>query len=295
MGAGLVVRVRETRGDRAFLYGSYAGLSVAAFLALFPLFYVVSVSITPFEEVLRHGGFVVFPRRITFSAYGQFLSRSTIPKAYAVTVYITLFGTLINMILTTLVAYPLSRSTLPGRRSLLVFILLPMVFTGGIIPTYIVVRSYGLLNTFWAMMLPGAIWTFNSIVMKTFFERMEQSLFDAATIDGAGEVAILIRIVLPLSLPVMSTVGLFYGVAHWNEFFQAIIYISDPGKLPLQPVLRNILIGAEQTTVDSADITLPADTLKMAAVVLTAVPILLVYPFLQKHFTKGVLLGSVKG
>lgn len=290
-----MVRVRESAGDRAFLFFSYAGLTLAALISLFPLLYVVSVSITPFEEVLRHGGFVVFPRKVTLDAYVQFLSRSTIPRAYLVTLYITVVGTVINLVLTTLLAYPLSRQALPGRRLLLLYVLFPMVFTGGIIPTYIIVRTYGLLNTYWAMMLPFAIWTFNAIVMKTFFGQIEQSLLDAATIDGASESAVLTRIVLPLSLPVLSTVGLFYGVNHWNEFFQAIIYISDPDMLPLQPVLRNILIGAESSTVDSADITLPADTLKMAAVVLTAIPILSVYPFLQKYFTKGVLLGSVKG
>jgi putative aldouronate transport system permease protein len=290
-----MVGIRQSAGDRIFLGLVYGILSLMAFVAIFPLMYVISVSITPFEEVLRHGGFVVFPRKITLDAYGEFLTRSTIPRAYGVTVFITVVGTAINLILTTLVAYPLSRDTLPGRRVFLVFILIPMVFTGGIIPTYIVVRSFGLLNSLWAMILPGAVWTFNSIVMKTFFERMEASLIDAAVIDGAGDLAVLVRIVLPLSLPVISTVGLFYGVAHWNEFFQAIIYISDPDKLPLQPVLRNILIGAEQATVDTADFSLPADTLKMAAVVLTAIPILMVYPFLQKHFTKGILLGSVKG
>ncbi len=290
-----MVAVRETFSDRLFLFACYTFLTIMAFLAVFPLLYVVSVSITPFEEVLRHGGFVVVPRKVTLEAYAQFLSRTTIPRAYLVTTYITIAGTAINLFLTTLLAYPLSRKSLPGRGALLIFVILPMVFTGGIIPTYIVVRSYGLLNTYWAMMLPWAIWTFNAVVMKTFFEQIEQSLLDAATIDGAGEFTVLWRIVLPLSLPVLSTVGLFYGVNHWNEFFQAIMYISDPDMLPLQPVLRNILIGAESPTVDSVDVTLPADTLKMAAVVLTALPILMVYPFLQKHFTKGVLLGSVKG
>jgi putative aldouronate transport system permease protein len=290
-----VVTVRHPASDRLFVSSVYAALALGALAVVFPFLYVLAVSVTPFEEVLKHGGFILLPRKITLDAYVQFLTRSTIPRAYAVTVSLTVAGTAVNLLLTTLIAYPLSRRTLPGRSLLLMFILIPMVFGGGIIPTYIIVRSLGLLDSYLALILPGAVWTFNAIIMKTFFERMEPGLLEAATIDGAGELTILFRIVLPLSLPVMSTVGLYYAVAHWNQFFAAIMYLSTRSKYPLQPILREIITGAESVAVDHADFSVPPDTLKMAAVMLTAVPVMLVYPFLQKHFTQGVLLGSIKG
>jgi len=290
-----MVKIRSSVSDRVFVAFVHAALGVTGMLVVLPFLYVIAVSLTPFSEVLRHGGFLLVPRQITFEAYVQFLTRSTIPKAYLVTVMLTLCGTAVNLILTTLLAYPLSRKTLPGRGALLVFIVVPMVFAGGIIPTYVIVRSLGLLDSYLSLILPGAVWTYNAIVMKTFFEGMEAGLLEAARIDGAGEFTVLFRIILPLSLPVMTTIGLFYGVAHWNQFFAPIMYLTTRGKYPLQPILREIIMGAENAAVDAVEYSVPPDTLKMAAVVMTALPVLLVYPFLQKHFTQGVLLGSLKG
>ena len=280
-------------GDRIFDAVVYLILALVGVAAVFPLLYVVSVSVTPFGEVLRQGGFVVIPRSITFDAYRQFLGRSDITRAFGVTAFITVVGTLINLVLTTLMAYPLSKRNLPGRGIFLFFVVFTLLFSGGIIPTYLVVKGTGLIDTVWAMIIPNAIWSFNVLVMKSFFESLPEELFESARLDGAGELRALWQIALPLSLPVMLTVGLFYAVGHWNEFFQALMYVTDRTLQPLQIVIRGIL--QQSQSLESAESMVPTATLQMAAVVLASLPILLVYPFIQKHFTKGVLLGSVKG
>ena len=280
-------------GDRVFDAVVYIILALVGVAAVFPLLYVVSVSVTPFGEVLRQGGFVVIPRSITFDAYRQFLGRSDITRAFGVTAFITVVGTLINLVLTTLMAYPLSKRNLPGRGIFLFFVVFTLLFSGGIIPTYLVVKGTGLIDTVWAMIIPNAIWSFNVLVMKSFFESLPEELFESARLDGAGELRALWQIALPLSLPVMLTVGLFYAVGHWNEFFQALMYVTDRTLQPLQIVIRGIL--QQSQSLESAESMVPTATLQMAAVVLASLPILLVYPFIQKHFTKGVLLGSVKG
>jgi putative aldouronate transport system permease protein len=168
-----------------------------------------------------------------------------------------------------------------------------MLFSAGMIPTYLMVKATGLLDTVWAMIVPNAIWVFNVLIMKTFFENIPQDLIEAARIDGAGELRILLQLMLPLSVPVMLTLGLFYAVGHWNEFFQAILYVRDTDLQPLQVVVRNLLARSQST--ENVDAALPLVTVQMAAVVVAALPMVVVYPFIQKHFQKGVLLGSVKG
>lgn len=271
----------------------YAALILVGVISVFPLLFVVSASLTPYGEVLRNGGYVVIPRQITFDAYEQLLADPAIPRALSVTVFITVVGTLVNMLLTTLMAYPLSRKDLPGRSAFLMVALFTMLFSAGMIPTYLMVKATGLLDTVWAMIVPNAIWVFNVLIMKTFFENIPQDLIEAARIDGAGELRILLQVVLPLSVPVMLTLGLFYAVGHWNEFFQAILYVRDTDLQPLQVVVRNLLARSQST--ENVDAALPLVTVQMAAVVVAALPMIVVYPFIQKHFQKGVLLGSVKG
>ncbi|RAV21333.1 carbohydrate ABC transporter permease [Paenibacillus contaminans] len=275
-----------------FIYTILIGLVVSI---IFPLLYVVSVSLTPYSEVLKHGGFLIIPREITLAAYKAFLSDDIIPRAYAVTIFITVVGTLVNLALTSLMAYPLTKKYLPGRNVFLLLVVFTTLFGGGMIPTYLIVKETGLLDSVWAMIVPSAIGSFNLLVMKSFFEQLPESLDEAARIDGASETGILLRVVLPLSMPIMATVGLFYAVGHWNEFFAAIIYISDRQLHPLQVMLRAILTAAESPEQQNIEETLPTVSLQMAAVVLTALPILVIYPFIQKYFTKGVLLGSIKG
>ncbi len=191
-------------------------------------------------------------------------------------------------------AYPLSRRNLPGRNFFLLMIVFTLLFSGGIIPTYLVVKSLGLLDSIWAMILPNAIWSFNVLIMKSFFEGLPEELFESARMDGAKEFRILLQIVTPLSIPVLLTVGLFYLVGHWNEFFQAIFYVTDRTLYPLQVVVREILMQSQQP-LENAENMMPTQTMQMAAVMIASLPVIIIYPFLQKHFTKGMLLGSIKG
>ncbi|WP_376775357.1 carbohydrate ABC transporter permease [Cohnella nanjingensis] len=280
--------------DRLFLSVVYILLAGLVVSVIFPLLYVISVSLTPYSEVLKQGGFLVFPRHVTLAAYKAFLRDGLIPHAYGVTVFITVVGTFVNLVLTSLMAYPLTKKYLPGRNAFLLLIVFTTLFGGGMIPTYLIVKETGLLDTVWAMIVPGAVGSFNLLVMKAFFENLPESLDEAARIDGAGETGILLRIVLPLSMPIMATIGLFYAVGHWNEYFAAIIYVSDRKLHPLQVMLQGILRAGQSPEMNIEE-TMPTISLQMAAVVLTALPIVVIYPFIQKHFTKGVLLGSVKG
>lgn len=281
------------REDRVVNGVVYTLLTLVAVVSVFPLLFVVSASLTPYSEVLRNGGYVVIPSEFTLDAYRQLLAKPEIPRAFGVTVFVTVVGTAINMVLTTLMAYPLSRKDLPGRSVFLFAVLFTMMFGAGLIPTYLIVKATGLLDTVWAMIIPGAIWVFNVLIMKTFFENLPQELIESARIDGASEFRILLRIVMPLSVPVLLTLGLFYAVGHWNEFFSAIIYIRDQDLLPLQVVVRNLI--AQSQSMENIEAAVPTVTVQMAAVVVAAIPMIVIYPFIQKHFQKGVLLGSVKG
>lgn len=271
----------------------YITLFMAGFAAVFPLLYVVSVSLTPLSVVLKNGSFPIIPREITFSAYRTILDQSGLLRAFGVTTLVTIIGTTLNLVVTILMAYPLSRKLLPGRSIFLMMILITMLFSGGMIPTYLIVKSLGLLNTYASLILPGLVGAFNVLIVKSFFEQLPEELFESAKIDGAGEFRILGQIAVPLSTSVVATIGLFYAVGHWNDFFQAIMYITDRKMFPLQVIVREILMQSQQ--LENFEATTPAQTLQMAAVVLASLPIIVVYPFLQKYFTKGMLLGSIKG
>ncbi len=289
---------RMSLGDRIFQLVNMALLILLAVATLFPFLYVVSVSLTPLDALAKYGSFQVIPRVITFDAYEYLWSTKLVPRAFLNSVTITALGTAINLVLTTLMAYPLSRKRLPGRTALLVFVLIPMLFSGGLVPLFILVRSLKLFNTYWALVLPGAVSIYNMLVMKSFFESLPQEIFESAQLDGANELRILFSIVLPLSRPVQATLGLFYAVGHWNGFFNALMFITKDDLQPLQVVLRNVLLDMLAT--DLPDVLemvelLPGQTLKMSAVVVSVVPLLIVYPWLQKYFTKGVMLGAIKG
>ncbi|MGM7722194.1 carbohydrate ABC transporter permease [Metabacillus sp. Hm71] len=280
--------------DRIFNAVIYLILGIVGIVCVFPLLYVLAVSVTPYGEVLKNGGYIIIPKSFTLEAYHQLFSGNEIVKAFGITVFITVVGTLVNMFLTTLMAYPLSRKNLPGRNFFLFLVVFTLLFSGGIIPTYLVVRDTGLVDTVWAMIIPNAVGAFNLLIMKSFFENIPNELFDSARIDGAKEFRILFQIVMPLSLPVLLTVGLFYAVGHWNEFFQAVMYITDTELYPLQVVIRNILMQSTNPE-QMLEEYVPTTTLQMAAVIVASLPIIVVYPFIQKHFTKGVMIGSIKG
>ncbi|MNO22457.1 Trehalose transport system permease protein SugB [compost metagenome] len=284
----------NAKSDKLFNSVVYLLLAAVAVAAVFPLLYVISMSLTPYSEVIKNGGFVVIPRSISFEAYQRILADPALGRSMLVTLFVTVAGTTINMILTTMAAYPLSRRNLRGRTFFLLFIVITMLFNGGLIPTYLVVRSLGMLDTLWSLIIPGAIATFNVLIMKSFFENLPEELFESAKMDGAKEFRILWQIVIPLSVPSIMTVGLFYMVGHWNSFFSAILYITDVKLHPLQVVIRNMLLLTQSNELQ-AEVTVPTAAMQMAAVIAGSLPIIVVYPFIQKHFTKGMLLGAIKG
>ncbi|HHY82983.1 MAG TPA: carbohydrate ABC transporter permease [Clostridiales bacterium] len=267
-------------------------LILIGLVCFFPMLYVVSVSLTPYEEYLRQGGIVLFPRKITFEAYVQFWKEPYIMECFRNTVFITVFGTMSNILVTVLMAYALSRKNLIFGKFFTFYCLTPLLITGGLVPTYLIVRNTGLLNSLSALIIPSLVSPYILLITRSFFSSIDSSLYESARIDGAGEFRILFAIILPVSLPIIATIGLMYGVAHWNQYFASLMYISDSAKRTLQVVLREMLNRASSM---ESDVVVPTRTLQMAGVVVSAVPIILVYPFLQKHFTQGIMLGAIKG
>jgi putative aldouronate transport system permease protein len=291
--------LKKTPSDHIFNSFLYTILALFCLATLFPLYFVFIMSITPFTEVLQNGGFVLIPKHLTLEAFKTIFSSQTVPRALGVTVYITVVGTILNLAVTTALAYSLSKKYLPGRSAMLLAIVFTMMFSGGIIPSYMLVKGLGLINTLWALMIPGLVSSFNLLIMKTYFEGLPAELEDAAKIDGCGDVSTLLRIVLPLSMPIVATLALFFAVGHWNTYFSGIMYLHERTLYPLQVVLRNMIVSpavSQELAVSQSQMeSLPPETIKMAVVVVATVPVLIVYPFLQKYFIKGVLLGSIKG
>ncbi|BFT72688.1 carbohydrate ABC transporter permease [Paenibacillus sp. P36] len=291
--------IRQSLGSRIFDIVNVVVLIAIALITLIPFVFVLSGSLTASEELILRG-VVLIPTKLSLDGYKYIFSTKTILWSLSVTAFITIAGTLINLFFTTLTAYPLARNEFMGRRPIMLLILFTMLFSGGMIPTFLVVKSLGLLNSYGSLLIPGAISAFNLIIIRNFFQQLPDGLEESAKIDGCNDFQILIRIVLPLSLPAMATFALFYAVGHWNTFFNAILYINDTTKWPIQVWLRQIVILSQGGVGDSQQmgsdyVAPPGEVIKMAVIVVSTVPILLVYPFLQKHFAKGVLLGSVKG
>lgn len=282
-----------------FDVSNYILLSIIGIVAVLPFIYVVAGSFASDTELTQRAVFLI-PKTFTLSAYQFIFSTDTILKSIWVSLYVTILGTMVNLFFTVTMAYALSKRGLMGRNTVLNMIVFSMLFGGGLIPTYIVIRELHMIDTYWALMIPGAISAFNLIIVKNFFQELPQELEEAAKIDGCTELGLLWRIVLPLSTPVLATFTLFYAVGHWNNFFSALLYLNDPAKWPLQVMLRQIVLlsqmaAGDMTTVDPQFVKQQEQSIKMAVIVVGTIPILLVYPFLQKHFAKGVLIGSVKG
>lgn len=289
----------NTPGGRVFDVFNVVLLGLLGILTVLPFLYIVGNSFATEAEITGRSFFLI-PREFSLSAYEYIFSSSTIFRSIGVSIFVTVAGTFINLFFTMTMAYPLSRSDFWGRSTLMNIVIFSMLFSGGMIPTYLVVRSLGLIDSYWALMLPGAISAFNLIVVKNFFQQMPAGLEEAARIDGCTDLGVLWRIVLPLSKPVIATFALFYAVGHWNNFFSALLYINDSDKWPLQIMLRQIVLLSQGTVGDMANmdpnfVQPPEQSIKMAVIVVGTIPILLVYPFLQKHFAKGVMLGSIKG
>lgn len=295
-GEVVLYMINLTVGEKIWQVVVYSILIILALLCLLPFLYVVAVSVTPESEVVRKG-IVIIPETFTFLAYKEVFISHGIGQAYKITLFRTIVGTALNVLFTVLAAYPLSKKYLPGRNTFLIFIVFTMMFSGGLIPTYLLIRSLGLLNSPWVLIIPHLISAFNLVIIKGFFEQLPAEIEESARVDGASELQALWRIILPLSMPVLATISLFYAVGHWNSYFDAIVYLNDSNLMPLQVVLRNILLNIASESAESManSGTVSKFAVQMAAVVVTTVPILIVYPFMQKHFTKGVLMGSIKG
>lgn len=277
----------------------YVFLAVLAVICVYPMIYVLFASVSDYTKLMSNESLLLKPLGFNLSAYIQVSKNSMILSGYKNTLFVLIVGTSVNMILTVLGAYVLSRRDLYFKRFIMGMFLFTMYFSGGLIPTYLTVKSIGLDNSLWALILPGAVSTFNLIIMKTGFESIPSSLMEVAQIDGAGEVVLLLKIILPLSKPVLAVICLYYAVANWNAWFNAAIYLNDRDKFPLQLVLREILIANDtrSMTTDAAvgDTEQIAKTIQYATVIVSTVPILIVYPFLQKYFEKGALIGAIKG
>ncbi|NLC68071.1 MAG: carbohydrate ABC transporter permease [Clostridiaceae bacterium] len=275
----------------------YVVVGLFALACLYPFVYVLSSSITPYEDYLK-APMSIIPRNVILDAYYSVLSFPLIQSGYKVTVFVTILGTFINLLLLITSAYPLSKKDLKGRRIILGFIIFTMFFNGGLIPNYYLVRSLKLLNSVWALILPGAISPFNLILMKSFISQIPDSLEESAVIDGANEIRILANIIIPLSTPAIATFALFHAVGHWNSFFSAVIYLNKRSSWPLMLVLRELVIENAVFEVGQIGVDLTVVTpftIKMATIAVAIIPIMLVYPFLQRFFMKGLLLGAIKG
>ncbi len=295
---------RRSRGEAVFLVFDYALMVVFAIVIVVPLWTVVMTSFVGHAEIARRGAFIMIPQEWDFTSYRLLLgSRSNIGNAYRNTVFVVVMGTLINMVLTVMMAYGLSKKDLKGRNFVTGMVLATMLFSGGMIPSYLLVKSLGLLDSLWALILPGAISSWNMFIMRNFFYAIPDSLEEAAYLDGANPVQVLVSVVLPLSLPAIATIGLFYAVGHWKSWFSAMLYITDNRKLPVQNILRNIVATSSTASLHDVDSSVyemidappPAQSLKSAAIIVSTVPILFIYPFIQKYFVKGILVGSIKG
>lgn len=272
----------------------HAGLLLVAIVMIFPLIYVFAISFSSFEDVAR-GGIILWPKNWSFAAYNQVLSNSGVRTSLGVSIFIATVGTLIQLAMTSTMAYALASKHLMFRRALLFVVIMPILFWPGMIPRYLIVRDTGLLNSVWALIIPGAINSFNLVVMRNFFIGLPDELMESAEIDGANDLQIFLRIVLPLSKPVLAAIGLFYAVANWNNYFGAILYIRDPDLWPIQVMLRSIVLQSHDQFSSFEEVLAPNFAIQMATVMVATIPILLIYPFLQRYFVKGVLTGSIKG
>ena len=271
----------------------YIILGLLSITTLYPFINMLAVSLSPMSEVAK-STFMFFPKKITFDAYKYVFKYTELFGAYKVTLFVTIVGTIINLALTSLGAYVLSNKQVPGRGFMSKMLVFTMLFSGGTVPLYIVVKSMNLVNTVWAMILPHAINTYWLILMRNFMMGIPTSLSEAARIDGCNEYMIFIRIILPLSLPIIATLTLFYGVARWNDYNSALLYITRTELRPLQIVIRAMYEQGVDRIEDNSSVP-PSNTLRAAAVMLSTLPILCVYPFVQKYFVQGIMVGAVKG
>ncbi|OAS22101.1 carbohydrate ABC transporter permease [Paenibacillus oryzisoli] len=291
------MKIRKSFGEKVFDVSNVSFLILITVAAMLPILYVIAGSFSS-SNALIHNRVFLWPVEATFDNFKLVANNSTFWKAGWMTVQIVVIGTTVNMVLTMITAYPLSKMDLKGRKYFMLLIIFTMIFSAPIIPSYLLVKNLYLLNSIWALILPGAISAFNMILCITFFRTVPDDLFDAARVDGMSEYGMVWRIVLPLSMPIVMTLLLFYAVGHWNNYFGPLLFINDRNKQTLQMYLYSLIANGDSDSTAGAaaegGIKLSPVAIQMATIVLATVPVVLIYPFLQKHFVKGALLGSVK-
>lgn len=275
---------------------NYCVLTLLAIACLLPFLNIIGSSFATSSEITQRP-FILIPKTFTLDAYRYILSTPTIFRSLGVSIIVTLGGTFISMCLTSFMAYGLSRKYLHGRGVINFLIVFTMLFAGGMIPTFLVVKSLHLIDSLWSLILPVAINAFNLIIMRNFFQALPDSLEESAKMDGCTDFGVFFRIMLPLSLPSIATISLFYAVTYWNTYQNALIYLNDSSKWPIQVLLRQIVIVSSGMNADAGavDVVPPAQSIKMAVIIVATIPMLVVYPFIQKYFVKGALVGAVKG
>ncbi|WP_054023891.1 carbohydrate ABC transporter permease [Bacillus sp. FJAT-28004] len=273
-------------------------LVLFSIVTLVPFIHIIASSFAS-TAAYNESNFMLFPTEFSLKAYEYIFTTNALPKSLLITIFITAAGTVLSLIITSLTAYSLSRRKLHFRRLIMFMIVFTIIFHGGLIPDYLVVKELGLLNSYWSLLVPRAMIPFYLIILISFFRGLPEEIEESAKMDGCGDLRMLFRIIIPLSMPALATLTLFYAVYQWNTYLHAILYITDSTKWPIQVLMRQIVLISQAGFVEQGVVTgeqsIPADTIKMAVITVATLPILLVYPFLQKHFSKGVLLGSVKG
>lgn len=297
------MNINQGKGYRIFSVFNIALMILICLMIIFPLYYMFIVSISDGAAIMS-GQVNFLPVGFSLRAYRAAFKDANFIKSYWNTVVITVCGTTVNLLMTTLFAYPLSRRDLMGRKLLMKIAVFTMFFTGGMIPSYMLVNSLGMNNTYWALILPGAINVYNATIMRTFFEGIPMDLTEAAYVDGANDVRILWQVILPLSKPILFTLLLFYAVGHWNGFFSALLYLSDKSTYPIQMFVRSVVFSGDTLAMSMASYNsstemgaemLSEEGAKYAIILLSMVPILVVFPFVSRYFKSGVMIGAVKG
>ena len=290
----------QTRNERISAIVINVIMVLLMLVFIVPFFIVISTSFVGTSEASRRGAFILIPHEPTLQSYQQILSSQAMYRAYAITFFRTIVGTALSMLVTGLLAYGLSKHELPGRNFFITLIFITMIFHAGLIPYFFVIKMLGLYDNIWVMILPMLVNTWNMIILKNYFVNVPRELEESAEIDGASILRRFFQIVVPVSLPAIATISMYYAVAHWNAWFDAAIYINDNHNYPVQVLLRNIVIAGQSADLgtqmsENTMLAPPAESLKCAVIVVTMLPILCVYPFIQRYFVKGVMVGAVKG
>lgn len=287
---------KQSLGGKIFTSFNVVFITLLSLSMLLPFLHIVAKSLSSAES-LTNGKVFFWPVEFTINNFEYVMQDAAIWRAFGISVLITVGGTLLNLIATASLAYPTSRPEFKGKKFVLIMVLFTMIFSVPLIPSFLVIKSLGMIDTLWALVIPGLISAFNFFIMRSFFMNIPSTLIDAARVDGLGELGILFKIILPLSKPALATLGIFYGVGHWNSYQSAIYFINDPRLYPLQVKLRQMIVSNEMVDTE-ANLTSMAmsspEGIQMATIIFATLPILLVYPFLQKYFVKGSMLGSVK-